>query len=126
MRNLDGGNQTASIAQNLTNATPKIADAFLVMLLVVVGLGLIISSYFIDNHPVYFFLFFLGIIPVLFVSLSFANVAYDTSVSGTLSATYAEFPMTFYIIRHWIYYAVIIILGIGAALYAKNRIGGGY
>jgi hypothetical protein len=93
------------------------AFAFISLMIVMV-----IAAYFVQSHPVFIIVVFFLILPVTFIGIILSN-AHEEMISGDFSTEYSTFPLTNYLMGHLPQLAVIMILMIALAMYAKGRFG---
>lgn len=104
--------------------TNNILDAAFIFYLAILWIGTLVSSYFLDNSPIFFVIFLIISILSFFIILPLANIIMAMS-DGPLSAYIALMPMTYFIIEHAAIFITVFIITTGFALYAKYQGGGG-
>jgi hypothetical protein len=112
--------QSKDIFDNINTNFPLWWDNAFVFLLIGLWGGILITSFFIDSHPVFFVIAFIGLIFVFVAGMIIANTYGD--VAGDAGFDTA-FPKVSWVFDHLL--ITIIMVGFSAliALYAKNQVG---
>jgi len=94
---------------------------------VLMGLALliIITGWFIGGNPIFMFIYFIVVMGAGLLSAILSNVWVYITTSSALSSTLAYFPITNYIMLHFV--AVVSVVGVTGliVMFAKPFIGGG-
>jgi magnesium-transporting ATPase (P-type) len=111
--------------QNYSNLTTTLFDGMFIFYLLILWAGTLITSYFLDNSPLFFAIFvILGII-TFFIMIPLANMvmAMNEGIFGTFLQL---MPMTLFVIQNMALFVVIYLISVGFALYVKTNRGGYY
>ena len=111
---------TAAQIANTTAALYFSWDNAFLILAVGLGLATIISSYFIDSHPIFFFVSVIIFLISMMIAPLLSNV-YNTYILGyspSFDAT-QKLPLTTFILQNYPLYLLSIFALTGIALYAK-------
>lgn len=107
---------------NTTDNFSSTFDAIFVFFLVGAWIFLLVSTFFIDSHPIFFAISIIIVIAVLIVSISLVNSYVDIMNDSSVAAYEAAFPIMSWCMNH----LLIIILAISfttlISLYAKNQL----
>lgn len=98
-------------------------DNVVIMYFFILVVGSWISSYFLDNHPLYFVIFMVLSFMSFFIVLPFANVIYSFEVDATFMQEVQYLPKTFWLIEHTAAFLSFYIITTAIVLYAKNKFG---
>lgn len=85
--------------------------------------GTWITSYFLDNHPMYFVIFIILSFISFFIVLPFANMAYNLQFASNFINEVQYLEKTFWIIEHTAAFLAFYIITTGIVLYAKSKFG---
>ena len=109
------------VMNKVENSTIPFLDYFAFFSFISIFLGIIISSIFIDTHPVFLILFIVLIIIAIVLAGIFANVYTEIGETSELSSTYLQFKYTNLIMEH--YPLWIFVCGIIVAIILYNKSG---
>lgn len=117
----------APIAKNIALEQSQNYDDFwdgaIMFAMVMLWLAGLITSFFIDSHPIFFVVTILGLIAVFYVGALMANEYQEFINEDEFVSYQANYPMTNWVMSNLL--PVIIIMGFSFtfALYAKLRLG---
>lgn len=114
------GTASTTIFSKLENRYHRFGDAFIVFMLFLFSLGLMVSAFYSSTKPGYFLFFLIPMFIILVVSVYMANAYYDASTTSGLASYFSAFPMTQVVIRRWIIFASVLIIGVIFALFARK------
>jgi hypothetical protein len=105
-------------------------DYGVILLMIVLTVGIIISSFLIPTHPIFMVLNFIGIFILVFLAMIFNNV-YGEFIAGgdaMLYTTASQYPMMNYLISYLPYIVAIIMFVVTIVTYTRTSQGssGGY
>lgn len=115
--------EAKTTSQDFTNNYPDIIDNGFVFLLVLIWIAIIVTSFFLDTHPIFFVISIILLPFVLFVGATMANIYDETILQDTTNFPNAasDFAKIKWVFEHILY----ILLGVAAttiiALYGKSR-----
>lgn len=98
-----------------------VMDPAIITWLVILWLGSIVTSAFLDNSPVWFIIFFLLSVISLFALAPFSNIISDLSESDIASG-FTPLPMSMFISNNLLVFITAYILSISLALFIKTRV----
>lgn len=105
--------------------TNLILDGAFIFYLILLWIATLVSSYFLDNTPIYFAVFLIFSLITFFILIPIANVV--ISMEDSLLGTYFDkLPMSMFVINNMAIFMVAFIATTGFALYAKYQGGGAY
>lgn len=109
------------IADEMTSWTPDFFDTALIILLFVFCIGMFVSSYFIDSHPIFLGAFFFLLIFVIIGIAKLSNVYVELAVGDAMAVAVLVYPKCHYVMGHLAH--VVLLIGIIEAivLFAKWR-----
>jgi len=115
-------NESRDAAANINTGYTNWFDNAFLMALVLLWALLIISSFLLDSHPVFFivtvFLLIFVFIVGMIVSNTYSEIVSDPEISGFA----ADYPKAGFIMNNFLLVLIVIGLTAGLAYYAKNRI----
>ena len=80
---------------------------------------LLITSFLIDTHPVFFIVTVVLLLAVFVVSMFIANAYEELTQDADLAAFSVQFPFTNFIMSNLLLIMIVMGLSTGVALYAK-------
>lgn len=107
-----------------TSGEKTILDNFILFALFGLAFMAMISAYFIDTHPVFFWISIIILVIIIVLATVLSNTYSTIEASETLNSTAAEFPKTSYVVNHLPLFVVgmgIIVLIIMYAKYTNIR-----
>ena len=96
-------------------------DNALILYFMILVIGSWISSFFLDNHPIYFVVFLLLSFISFFIGAPVANMMYSISATTDLISQVQYMPKTFFIINHLIAFLAFYVVTTGLVLFAKYK-----
>lgn len=114
-------NQSKEIMQNNTDSFPSIYDYAYVTILVLLWAVLLISSFVVDNHPVFFIFMVILLLVSILVPAILANTIDELGQDADLSSSYDEYPKMKWIINHYVQIFVVIGLSVIVVFFAKLK-----
>lgn len=111
--------------QNYVDSTNFVLDGAFVFYLMLLWMATLITSYFLDNNPIYFAVFLILSIITFFILIPIANVVMSMQDSA-LAPYFDQMPMSMFIINNIAIFLVAFIATTGLALYAKFQGGASY
>ena len=109
-----------SVLQSATT-TLNMFDYLFVVALVLMGLGLVISVYFIDSHPIFFGITLFVFLIFIFLSILMSDIFTNISSSDTFANETATFSMTNYTFQHLPLFMAVIGSIIVIVMFAKFK-----
>lgn len=94
-------------------------DAAILAALIFFWALLLITSFLIDTHPVFFIVTVVLLLAVFVVSMFIANTYEELSTDSDLVSFSAQFPFTNFIFSNLLLIMIVMGLSTGVALYAK-------
>lgn len=111
---------------NVSSEYPVYMDNAFIIVLVLFWIILIVSSLFIDTHPIFFivtvFLLLFVFVAGMIISNSYENIVQD----GDFLTFSSEFPKTNWVMSNLLIVLMVMGFTAGLALYAKSQYGGGF
>lgn len=106
---------------HITTNFPGWWDAAFIVIWVVLSLAAIISAWFIDTHPVFFFISLPALIVIFIVLIPISNTLETIAADSSLASVISSFPMIIFFINN--FFKIMIVEGflIAISLYAKWR-----
>lgn len=113
-------NNSVTILERTNSDYPSIFDGAIIFLFVGMWIVTLITSFFLDSHPIFFILSLFIFICLLFVVVVLQNTYVETMAASELLEFETTFSMTYWLMSH--IYLTIIFVGITiiGALYAKT------
>lgn len=98
-----------------------LADGSIVLWLIILWIGTILTSFFLDSYPVFFVVFTVLSVLSFFILAPIANVAVLFLEDSTFASVLAQLPLTSFILNHLLIFNAIFIITTGVVLYAKFK-----
>lgn len=106
--------------QESNNRYPSYFDSLIVFVIFALWVALIVSSFMINTHPIFFIATFIVAIFVVFLGLIFANTLEEITTDPDFS-TYAEqLPMTAWLSIQYPYVALAMMFSVILVLFGKE------
>ena len=99
----------------------SLADGSIILWLVILWLGTIITSFFLDNYPVFFVIFTILSVLSFFILAPLANVIVLFMEDASFASVLADLPLTSFVLNHLLVFNALFILTTAVALYAKFK-----
>lgn len=109
--------------QNYETTMHAVLDGGIVLWFFVLYTGVIVSSIFLNNSPVFFVIFIMMSIISFFIFPFFTNML-DMLAQTVFGTAISLLPMTFFLINNIAVVILFFIVSTGIALYAKTRLVG--
>ena len=115
--------EAKDFSRSVNTQYPSFMDTAFLLALVLFWILLLVSSFMIDAHPVFFIVTIVLLFFVFLIGMVLSNTWQDISSDADLTASAAKFPVMTWVYANFL--IVIIAIGFSAALalYAKNKIG---
>ena len=98
-----------------------VLDGGIVIWFFILYLGVLISSIFLDNSPVFFVLFIMLSLVSFFIFPIFTNML-DSFTETAFNTSISKLPMTFFLINNIVFVILFFVISVGVGLYAKSRL----
>ncbi len=105
---------------NASNRYNAIWDGFFIFMLIMLFVGTFISALFTDTNPVFFSIGIVALILMIFVLPFLANTYEGVMTTTTFSTATADFPITSFVMQHYVSIGVIMMASIAIGLFAKR------
>jgi cytochrome bd-type quinol oxidase subunit 2 len=105
---------------NTISGYPSLFDNLFVLAVVLLIVFVLVSSYFIDAHPIFFVISFIFLIIIFIVGGQLSNINEEILSDSEINAG-SSFPKTFYIMTHLPQVVLLMMVFSGIIIYAKSR-----
>ena len=112
-------NITKTTMTSINDGYSNWLDAAILTALVFFWVLLLISSFLIDTHPVFFIVTVVLLMAVFVVSMLISNAYTEITADADLAAFSVNFPFTNFIFDNLLLIMIVMGLSTGVALYAK-------
>lgn len=109
---------SASIETNY----PQVFDQMFALFLVVLWIALIVTTYLIDTNPAFFVIVFIMLVITFIIGMELSNEYEEFTSEDDLSASAANFPMTNWIMGHFLEIVIVMVISGVITLYAKQQV----
>lgn len=94
-----------------------------IFLMVVIGMsiGIVVSAFFINTHPLFYFVAIFIFAISMMISAIFSNTFSEITSDSILSASISGLPFVSHILAYFPYFMLIISIMIAILLYAKGQ-----
>jgi hypothetical protein len=114
-------NETKEIMSETTSYYPSFMDSVFIFILVLLWGMVLVASFMIDSHPV-FFIFSLILIICLLIAAAFLSNGYQELMEDEFIVSYAiAFPMTNFVMSHLVQTILAISFSILIVMFAKSN-----
>lgn len=117
----DLGTQGTAILQSANNSFAGWSDYGIGFVFFGLIMGIMITSYFVDVHPVFFVLSLILFIFVIFAGVYVSNSFQEVVADADLVTLQQSFPITMFIINNLIMLLIATFVLMSIILYGKNR-----
>lgn len=111
------------ISQDTLESSQNIWDNAFVFFFMLLWIAMIVTSFFIDTHPVFFVISVLLLFFIVIIAGYMANTYEDFTTDEDLADFAGTFPKMDYIFGHLIQFVLAIFATTALALYGKSRVG---
>jgi len=118
----DFNNQTKTIVQEQHDRYSGLLDAIFLLAFILLWSLILVASFNIDSHPIFFIFSVILLIFVFMVAGYLSNAYADFSTDPDLTAVTSTFPMTDWILSHLLLVAIIMGFSVLLVLFGKNRL----
>lgn len=112
-------NQTKTVMSDINSGYSNWLDAAILTALIFFWVLLLITSFLIDTHPVFFIVTVVLLLAVFVVSMFISNAYTEITADADLAAFSVSFPFTNFIFNNLLLIMIVMGLSTGVALYAK-------
>lgn len=115
---------SAAMKNSLNDATTKYplwTDSAFLTVFILLWFVVIIASFLIDSHPVFFIIAIILLFLLLFIGLVLSNTFQEITGDIELSSFSASYPYTNFIMSHFVEFIIAIGISIALVLYGKSR-----
>lgn len=122
----DMTNSTKDSIQEMHTRSSSFLDGLFIFIFIMVWALMIVASFMIDSHPVFFIFTVMISIFVFIIAASLGNVYEEVAADPDLAPIVAaDFPMTNWVMTHFLLMLIVMAFSVMIALFAKNRMGQG-
>ena len=118
--------EAKTFSNNVNTNFPTWMDYAFLLIVVLVWAGMLILSFFLDTHPVFFILMGILLIVVVFAASAMQDLYVEISGDADFSSFAAQLPITDFILSHFLIIMMVDAVSVIITLYAKQRQGGGF
>jgi len=114
--------EAKDMAQNFSAKYPKMFDDGFIMVIILLWIAGLVSSFFIDSHPLFFIITVVLLLFVFYAGVHLGNI-YETIVTGddALTLIVPSFPKANWFMTHLLESIIVIGLSISLVIFAKMR-----
>jgi len=102
---------------------PSLFDGLYAVVIIVLWATVMIASFFIDAHPIFWIFTVLLSIFLIIGAGMLSNIFEETMTDVAFASYTTSFPITYYTATHLVEFIIAIVLSIGLALFGKWRFG---
>lgn len=117
----DVANASKESMSTFSTQFPTVMDQAFAILVGLLWLALIVTSFLIDSHPAFFVVTVLILLIVFFVAMELSNYFEEIMDESEMTAFAAQFPITNWLMNNLLIVIVVMGLSAGVALYAKSQ-----
>ena len=105
--------------QKVTTNYPDIMDKGFLFAFVLFWILLLVASYMVDSHPIFFVIALILMIFVIYIGAELSNAFEEISEDDEFGTHADSFPITVWIMNHLVLEIIGILFSIGIVLYGK-------
>lgn len=98
-----------------------LADGAVILWLIILWIGTIMTSLFLDNYPVFFVVFITLSVLSFFILAPLANVIVSFMTDSAFASVLAQLELTYFVLNHLLIFNAFFILTVSLALYMKLK-----
>jgi len=106
---------------NKTTELPALFDNIFILILILLYVGVIIASFLIDTHPIWFVITVILFIFVLFIAMVLGNSYEELMNDDDFSSQILLYPKMHWIMTHYLTVALVFGFTIMIVLFAKPK-----
>lgn len=114
--------EAQNASQGFTDNYPGLFDKLFLFFLFLFWIFLIVSSFLIDTHPIFFAVSIILLLFVFGLSMIMGNAYEEVAADSELTTYAAEFPIMNWVMSNILIVSIIIGFTTALALYAKNKL----
>lgn len=118
------GNESQEIMENYHSSYVNLWDYAFLFMLIGLFIAVIISSFYIDVHPIFFIISIILLIGVLIVTGILSNTFIELVSTDAVSSEASSFTIIPFVMNHFVMIICIMAFIIVGVMYAKNKLGG--
>ena len=115
-------NTSKNFSQSIYDRTPKIMDSVFIFVFVLLWGMVIVASFSIDSHPVFFIFSVILIIFSAFIGMELAKYYDEMANDEDFSSYSPNYPMTNFVFDHFLGFILAMGFSVLIVLYGKSRI----
>jgi hypothetical protein len=106
---------------DINNKLPTLLDNLFVWIIILLWIGIIITTYLIDTNPAFFVIVVILLLLVLIVGMDISNFYAEFIADSDVSLYVTSFPMTTWMMNNLLYILIGMSFSAGVTLYAKQQ-----
>jgi len=119
----DVSNSTKTIVQTSHDRYSNLFDGLFVFAFILVWCILLVASFMIDTHPIFFIFTVLLLIFVFVIGVYLGNAYEEVTADGDFATVASSVPMTDWIMSHLLIVIIVIAFSVVIVLFAKSQYG---
>lgn len=118
-------NESKVASTEIESRFPNVFDSLFMLIFVGLWSMVIVASFNINTHPIFFIFSLILIVFVIIVSAYLGNFYEEIAADTDLGSIYTSFPMTHFVLSHLLPITIGIGMSILIVLFGKNRLANG-
>jgi len=114
-------NETVETLNMLHDDMPTLWDNLYLMILILMWIGMLVTSFLIDSHPLFFYISLIIVIIVMIIGIWMGNAFLELASDPEFSSVITSFPKMMWIADNWLIVIMIVSFTTMLALYAKGQ-----
>lgn len=110
-------NTSKQLSADFTEDYPSIMDGGFMMVFVILWVAILVCAYYFEEHPVFMFVGVLVLVVLIGVAGSLSNTYEEFATDSDFNTFSINFPMTDFIINHYLLVAVCVIISAAIVMY---------
>ena len=116
-------NDTKDLSQNMTDRYPTFFDGLIALILILLWCLVLVASFNIDAHPIFFGVMLILFIFVIVVVVDIGNTFEEITNEADLVDYRDDFPITVWVFDHLLAVVLSFAATVMLVLYGKSRLG---
>lgn len=117
-------NQSKQISEDLYDRYPSVMDGTFIFAFALIWILVLVASFIIDAHPIFFIVTLILLIFVIIIGAYIGNIYEELSNDSEIGTFASSFPMTNFVMQHYMLFIIAIALTVSLVLFGKNKFAG--
>jgi len=115
-------NDSKQISDDLHNRYPSTFDGAFAVFMVLAWLAVMVSSFYVDSHPILFAVMLIVLVFILFIATIFSNSYAEFMATDDFTGLETNFPMMHFVTNNLLIVGLVMGMSVVVALFVKSRL----